>query len=387
MLCQIATLLRERSSKATPLFAFATQSRFAAFHFDGTADTAGATGAIGAGAGVAGALGAGAGVVACAAGAGVGAAAGAGVGVAVAAEPVDLAAGAGLGAAGFGAAGFFVATGAVTGTAGVEDLSMANVSEPPATTSRAARSIRRFVARGAAGAAATAAGTGAAGVGDTAASGAGAVVEVAGAGAGTGAATGAGAGGATTGAVATAGRADATTGLDGGVTGPAGTTGATEAASGALTTIGGAGSCLTVGTSPHTPHVVAGSRISRSHFVHRVIHTFPENTGCVPGRQGAYRELSRRSPLPPTLCVTSRLQLWRRTDRFRAVPPKGGWHLSREGASHLFSRLEPIGWTKSPGISRLGVPVAGPRRGSRRRSGRCSPGGARRPDCRPPRPR
>ena len=93
MLCQIATLLRARSSKATPLFAFASQSRFATFHFDGTWTAA----------------------------------------------LVDLAADAGFGAAPFGAADLFVAEGAVTGTAGVEDLSMANVSEPPATTSSPVR--------------------------------------------------------------------------------------------------------------------------------------------------------------------------------------------------------------------------------------------------------
>ena len=123
----------------------------------------------------------------------------------------------------------------------------------------------------------------------------------------TGAATACGTAGAATacgtvGAVAIAGRAGATTGLDGGTTGTAGATGATEAASGALTTIGGAESCLTVGTSPHTPHVVAGSRISRSHCVHRVIHTFPENTGVRSrggkgrtGRRAAQVHCHRRS--------------------------------------------------------------------------------------------
>ena len=107
-----------------------------------------------------------------------------------------------------------------------------------------------------------------------------------------------------TGGVAVAGGAAATTGRDGGITGTPCTTGAIGAASGVrAATIGSAaGSCLTVGSStapapPHTPHVVAGSKINRSHFVHRVIHTFPENTG-VRSRGGKGRTGSRAAEVP-----------------------------------------------------------------------------------------
>ncbi len=118
MLCQIPTFFRAGNSNAMPFLAFSSQSRLLTFHFDGTADTGGATGAAAAGEVVAGA---------------------------VAADAVAGAAfAAGFGAAGFGAAGLRAAAGALTGTAGADDRNIANVSEPPATTRSAASAMCRF---------------------------------------------------------------------------------------------------------------------------------------------------------------------------------------------------------------------------------------------------
>ena len=117
---------------------------------------------------------------------------------------------------------------------------------------------------------------------------------------------------------------------------------------------------------------------SRARIAYTASYTpFLKHRGAFPGRQGAYREPSSRSPLPASLCVTSRLQLWRRTDRFRAFPPKRWLAVFPGRRQPPFQRIERIAWPEWPGISRLGVPVAGLKRGSRRRSDRCIPGGAR----------